>query len=165
MICQCCGMNQATVHLTRIINNQKLEIHLCQECSKKKGKISLVIPGDNENFINSLIVNGNVRLNIEKNIICTECETTYNEFIKTGKLGCGNCYSVFRDTLMPLIKRLHGDIIHKGIIPEKDFIKENRINELEKLKKDLSLAVNEERYEEAAVFRDKIRDLEKSLNE
>ena len=32
MICQECKQRQATAHFTKIINNHKTELHLCEEC-------------------------------------------------------------------------------------------------------------------------------------
>ena len=37
MVCNICGKNQATVHLTEIIDEQITELHLCEECAQKKG--------------------------------------------------------------------------------------------------------------------------------
>ena len=36
MMCQECQMRPATVHITKIVNNQKSQIHLCEECAKQK---------------------------------------------------------------------------------------------------------------------------------
>jgi protein arginine kinase activator len=35
MNCEECKQNPATVHLTKIFNNQKTELHLCEECAKQ----------------------------------------------------------------------------------------------------------------------------------
>ena len=35
MNCQECKQRPATVHLTKIFNNQKTELHLCEECAKR----------------------------------------------------------------------------------------------------------------------------------
>ncbi len=36
MICDVCAKNQATVHLTEIVDDQMTELHLCEECAKAK---------------------------------------------------------------------------------------------------------------------------------
>jgi len=36
MLCDICGKNTATVHLTEIVDNQMNELHLCEECAHKK---------------------------------------------------------------------------------------------------------------------------------
>ena len=36
MMCEECQMKPATVHITKIINNEKTQMHLCEECAKQK---------------------------------------------------------------------------------------------------------------------------------
>ncbi len=36
MLCDICGKNPATVHLTEIIDDQMNELHLCEECARQK---------------------------------------------------------------------------------------------------------------------------------
>ncbi|MGB4132260.1 MAG: hypothetical protein WBK45_10055, partial [Tepidanaerobacteraceae bacterium] len=36
MLCEECHMRPATVHITKIVNNEKTEMHLCEECAKEK---------------------------------------------------------------------------------------------------------------------------------
>ena len=37
MLCQICGKNEATVHLTEIHDNKMSEIHVCERCAEDKG--------------------------------------------------------------------------------------------------------------------------------
>jgi protein arginine kinase activator len=39
MNCEECKQHPATVHLTKIFNNQKTELHLCEECAKQHDEI------------------------------------------------------------------------------------------------------------------------------
>jgi len=36
MLCDICAKNQATVHLTEIVDDQMTELHLCEECARQK---------------------------------------------------------------------------------------------------------------------------------
>ena len=47
MVCDVCAVNQATVHLTEIIDEQMTELHLCESCAKSKvrGDGTAVRPG------------------------------------------------------------------------------------------------------------------------
>ena len=36
MLCDTCSKNPASVHLTEIIGGEITEVHLCEECAKKK---------------------------------------------------------------------------------------------------------------------------------
>ena len=42
MLCQECKKNPATVHVTKIVNNIKTELHLCQSCAGERGGPELV---------------------------------------------------------------------------------------------------------------------------
>ena len=48
MLCDNCRENEATVRYTEIINGNKREMMLCEECSRKLGinKMSLKLPID-----------------------------------------------------------------------------------------------------------------------
>jgi protein arginine kinase activator len=61
----------------------------------------------------------------------------------------------------PLIKRLHGSVVHKGRMPEplREKIVVNK--EIDELKELLRKAVEEEQYEKAAEIRDRIRKIER----
>ena len=37
MLCENCGNHEANVRYTEIINGEKKEMHLCEECSQKLG--------------------------------------------------------------------------------------------------------------------------------
>ena len=37
MVCDICHKQEASVHLTEIIDNQITELHLCEECARQKG--------------------------------------------------------------------------------------------------------------------------------
>ena len=52
MLCENCKENEATVKYTQIINGDKKEMHLCEECSHKLGidNISFNMPIDFSNF-------------------------------------------------------------------------------------------------------------------
>jgi protein arginine kinase activator len=89
---------------------------------------------------------------------------SYNEFNKTGKIGCSNCYKVYGDKLVPLLRRLHGNIQYNGKIPSRAFGSVKLSREITKLKEQLDAAIKNEEYEKAAVLRDQIRNLESKSN-
>ena len=37
MLCQNCHKNEATVHLTQIVDGKVAKFHLCEACAEKKG--------------------------------------------------------------------------------------------------------------------------------
>ena len=73
-------------------------------------------------------------------------------------LGCPHCYDAFRDELLPMIRRTHGNVRHKaGDEPKK--AKQPAPSEKEKLEAELKEAVAAENFEKAAELRDRIRAL------
>ena len=48
LLCQICRKNIALVHLTQITKDKKREMHLCEECAKKKGLLGKPVPGSGE---------------------------------------------------------------------------------------------------------------------
>jgi len=163
MVCNICGKNQATVHLTEIIDDQITELHLCEECAQKKGAQM------ESHFGLSDLLAGLADLGTQFNktktdvkLKCPKCGLTYEDFKKVGRLGCGECYNAFREALVPLLKRIHGSTQHCGKSPKKIAKTVKAKNDLEALKEKLQKAIQREDFEEAAKLRDKVREIEKN---
>lgn len=162
MQCEACGKRPATVHITKVENGKKTDIHLCDQCAVNKGTISFKTTFSVEDLVTGLLNSGNIspfKVEISQEPKCDVCGYTYSKFKATGKFGCSNCYKVFGDKLNPLFKKLHGNINHIGKLPNKAGSKLKQIRELERLKQELNAAVSNEEYEKAAILRDKIREL------
>lgn len=167
MLCQICKKNQANVHVTKIINGEKQELNICEECAKRTEGMDF---GEDmlfdtqfsfQNILSGLVgyLNQSPQTkSIEP--VCKNCGATYSEFRKHGFLGCSECYSYFDAALIPVIKRIQGNAEHVGKIPHKSgkVILEKR--ELENLKAELQKAIQAEEYEKAAEIRDKIREIQ-----
>ena len=163
MVCNVCGKNQATVHLTEIIDDQITELHICEECAQKKGAqmeshfgLSDLLAG-----LADMGSQFNNKTKTEIKLKCPKCGLTYEDFKKVGRLGCGECYTAFKETLVPLLKRIHGSTQHFGKSPMKVAKTVKAKNELQELKEKLQKAIQKEEFEEAAKLRDKVRELEK----
>lgn len=161
MLCDICGKNPATVHLTEIIDNQMNELHLCEDCARQKSAQM------EQQFGLSDLLAGMV--DFEKSakdlegvsLKCTNCGLAYSDFKKIGRLGCGECYNAFKRYLAPLLKRIHGSSQHVGKGPTRAAKISKKKLTLQDLRMKLQRAIEEEAFEEAAKIRDQIRDLEK----
>lgn len=166
MLCQVCNKRTATVHFTQIVNNKKVEMHLCQQCAEEKSGHGFGLPLNINSFFASLLgfnENQPYVKQLQKTMICKKCGMTFEEFQRIGKVGCSNCYEVFEGTLNPLIRRVQGSIEHNGKVPAR-FSKSVSISrEIARLKELLIKAVEKEEYEKAAEIRDKIKSLEVGL--
>ena len=168
MLCQQCQKRMANVHFTQIINDKKVEMHLCGQCAHEKGQLGF---SPQLNLVDFLLgfpgIDGNADYAEVKQppvVRCDVCGMSFEDFKKIGKLGCGNCYRVFREQLNPILKRLHGNTEHTGKIPDKLAQNMKTNNELEKLRGELSAAISSEEYEKAAELRDRIKELEGMRN-
>ena len=178
MKCENCGKNNANVRYTQIINGEKKQMFLCEECSEKLGinDIHFNLPINFTSFLSDFFndVNDfNLIPNIggTNNLKCSKCGLEWDDFLHTGKFGCSNCYSDFELRIDPILRSLQGATNHIGRIgdiktgneikqnlDDKVQVQENKnISKLDKLKEDLKQAIKEERYEDAAKIRDLIK--------
>ena len=163
MICNVCGTNEATIHLTEIVNEQMIEIHLCETCAQEKGtefKAHFNV-GDLLSGLNDLAqeVTGVGKMVIK----CPNCGLTYEEFGRTGRLGCAECYEAFSKLLMPLIKRVQHSTQHVGKRPSRLAAPVRLTHDLRELQNRLQKSIEQEEFEEAARIRDQIRQLEEKM--
>lgn len=163
MTCDLCSKNEATVHLTEIINDETRELHLCEACAREKGAKAA------EQFGLAGLLAGLADFGAKAGPKveappCPQCGLTYEDFRKTGRLGCGHCYENFARLLGPLLKRVHGSNKYLGRLSPPARKREKKAvpeAELGRLKEQLKTAVAAEDFEEAARLRDRVRTLEK----
>ncbi len=158
MKCQSCDKEDATVHLTDLINGE--ELHLCDKCAEQDGavmptlSVSSVIGGLIEQQATE---GGGDELAGE---VCPMCGMTYAQVRKQGKAGCFRCYEIFAKSIVPFVERIQGSSEHRGKAPRHigraDIEVRHKSHEL---KEQLKIAVIEEDYELAATVRDQLRDL------
>ena len=179
MLCDECGKNKATVHLTEIVNEQITKLNLCEVCAKQKGTDAeqhfgiadlLAALSDVETHPHAAAGAADAPPAGTSKTRCATCGLTYEDFKKVGRLGCSECYTAFKASLVPLLKRIHGSNQHMGKSPTPSSMKEQKTvlklhEELEAVKAALQGAVKKEEFEEAAALRDKIKFLEKKMKE
>ncbi len=143
-------------------------MHLCEECARELGVMDEFSfePFSVDSLFGNLLGAGAAALNSLSGVDrCTYCGTTLNDIVNSGRVGCSNCYDKFERKLAPSIEKLHGKVKHigKSVSYTEEASKEKaepeEKSELEKLKAELKLAVQEQRFEDAAVLRDKINEL------
>lgn len=151
MLCEECGINQAEVVMTTVVNGQSTSRHLCRECLKK-------YQADNLQAVLAAVLSTLVsKTQQAPDITCPRCGETYAEFQKSGMLGCAECYQAFRKQLTPLLIRSQGRSQHAGRRPPVSEEDQARLSRMEELRKQMEAAVSEENFEEAARLRDELR--------
>ncbi|MFH1394730.1 MAG: UvrB/UvrC motif-containing protein [Candidatus Omnitrophota bacterium] len=163
MICNICGMREATVHLTEVVNDKVTKLHLCEECAKAKSDEM------QSHFGLADLLSGLVDFSpsmsegqLKKDLTakCPVCSMSYYDFQNTGRLGCGKCYETFSDKLSELLKKIHGSDRHIGKVPYGSAKAAVNTKSIKELKDELKELVKKEEFEKAALLRDRIRDLE-----
>lgn len=167
MLCQNCNERVASIHITKIMNGEKREVHLCDQCSALHEMFNSSF--NFQGFIATLLDlednSSDIGYSHSMDYHCEQCGMDYDTFKKHGKFGCEKCYDTFRPLINPMIKRMHGNEQHKGKIVK--FGGENiRIKrDLLELNTNLATAIEKEEYEKAALFRDQIKNLKEKIND
>ena len=171
MLCDHCHKNEATIHMTNIINNQKTEQHLCSACAtelQQAGKLSPYSSFMNDMWDNNFFTNDFFKnmvypdnlLKAHQSKRCPQCGITYDEFNRVGKFGCGQCYETFNSEINPLLERIQGSSEYEGTIPSRGTNVFKAKYEVKQVRRQLDTAIQAENFEEAAILRDKIKNLE-----
>lgn len=156
--------NEATVHLTEIRDGKKHEMHLCERCAAEKG-----LPGKTHFSISDLLAGIASQAHSpaqkprkSKEAACV-CGTTLSQFQASGRFGCPECYTTFRDDVQGLVEKIHDSSQHVGKVPDRVSSEISLQKDIRQLQMELKRAVRREDYEKAAQIRDQIRQMEEKL--
>lgn len=165
MLCQKCQKREATHHQSDRAEDGSgwKDVHLCDQCSGA-GDLQVMSPAS---LLQSFL-EAEPAAPPEPVGACPECGITYAEFRACGRLGCARDYEIFQDELAPLLERIHeGGTTHRGKAPRArppeapvPAAPPAPMDPGAALREQLDIAVREERYEEAASLRDRLRVLE-----
>ena len=133
-----------------VVNGQTTTRNLCRECIKKYKA------GDLQTILAAVLSTMTDKAQTP-DLACPQCGETYAEFQRTGMLGCAKCYQTFSRELTPLIARVQGRVQHAGRRPPVSEAEQERLTQMEELRRRMEAAVAEENFEEAARLRDELR--------
>ena len=166
MLCQNCKKNEANTHIKRVINGEATQKHLCSSCAQSLGydnffsDFSFNLPS----LFSSFFDDRSLLLSENKTERCEICGCSFEDIIKSGNVGCSNCYAKFYTKLQPSLQRIHGKVKHSGKVPSgsakpieiKTETKEDKITSLEK---EMAKAIETQNFERAAAIRDELKEL------
>lgn len=153
--CTECKKN-VCVRYTEITSEGFSESCMCQDCPELQKKLYGV-----KNIPRNIP-------NVSTNLVCGNCGTTYEEIKKGHHLGCPECYSVFEEIIFlemqtagryPIKKMTkRGSLAHIGRSPGEKLTltPSSKLIALNEALKDM---LNREDYEQAALLRDQIKEL------
>ncbi len=168
MLCQECRTNEANIQIIKNIDGKQTEEFLCEQCAQEKEELDFSFePQFSLHKLFSSMLNQDLLGSRESMLAsrsqCPECGLSFAQFSQVGRLGCRECFNTFDENLKPLLRRIHASSEHNGKIPARARRRVKYMRELDELKEQLQSKVQNEEFEEAAVLRDKIRAMEKSL--
>ncbi len=167
MLCQNCQKHEATTHIKSVVNGEYTQLHLCSKCADKLG-YGDVFSGfglDFADLFGNFFTKPKSLLTQTKQERCQKCGMSFEDIVKTGKIGCADCYEKFYDLLLPSIQRIHGKTQHNGKQAPKAVkteIKKEKTKEelIAEMKAEMQTAIEEQNFERAAELRDKIKETE-----
>ncbi len=117
MRCDRCGKNVAKYEVEYFTRLRKGKEELCEACYRAAG-----LGTEDKIRIRPLTVR-----------VCPFCGGGEEDYLRTGLVGCAECYRVFREELTPSVARMQTDLCHRGKAPVGDEEKYEAVLELEEM--------------------------------
>ena len=168
MVCENCKERQATITITQVKNGQKNERHTCEVCASKFHPFYFEMkeePISLQQFITNWFgsppyankASQNKKMN---DVHCPTCQLTYRNFLKQGKVGCATCYEAFREYLPAILEKLQAGTSHITEEATSNLVQDDMNLQIQQLREQQKLAIEQERFEEAAQIRDTLKALQ-----
>jgi protein arginine kinase activator len=164
--CQLCHKHPAMVHFTEVEDGKKRKLHICGGCARARGLIEEPSP---QVQVQELVIQisqspppvPEAATAVETpDLRCSRCGLSYAAFQRIGRLGCADCYRAFEVPLVPLLRKIHANVVHAGRAPRTYARKVELRQRIDDLRQELDRAVRGEDYERAATLRDAILHIE-----
>jgi protein arginine kinase activator len=154
MLCQRCLKKTASYHSPKIVNNEVVHVHLCEDCVSRKSEHEAQNGFDDKlHYVYEGLLRSKEETEGTVETRCDRCGTGLKEFKKTHLLGCQECYGVFT-------KYFAKDLESKKVVYARETHETGQTQNLMHLRNELKRAVEEENFERAADLRDAIQNLE-----
>ena len=124
MLCERCGIREANIKYTEIVNGVRTEHNFCAQCAREMdlGQYTAILDGE---FPLGKLLSGLLGIQDYEedadqrvNVACPTCHTTFEDFVENSRFGCPDCYGVFDLFIGDKIKQLQGSENHKGKRPK-----------------------------------------------
>jgi protein arginine kinase activator len=137
----------------QINGSDQKSVFLCEECARNQG---IPVSADDAPGVAAALddTTGSPKAESE----CPSCDTKLSDFIRTGRLGCPECYLAFAPEIETLQREARGLSPHAGK-KYRTPVRESGKDDLSTMRVELAAAINKEEFERAALLRDAIRRL------
>jgi len=151
MKCEICKQQNAEVAIKQTVDGAERELFVCSQCAQRTA--GTLVSSLVELLLGAAI---DLELQVRDDRVCPGCGLPSAEFRKRARVGCARCYETFERDLAPMLRDMHEGDHHIGKIPERERLGRTRAD----LEHALKQAIEGQRYEDAAVLRDRIRTLD-----
>ncbi len=193
MLCDHCKKNEATIHIKEIHDGKCVSLNLCAQCAASKeekgelgafglnladalfhiGAITQKLQQQNAAHAGAQKSGASdpesaAKSTIPEGPVCPVCGWTPEKIREAnGKLGCPECYRTFADMINNAVDHFQRGKTHLGKHPASHpGHAEGALHaELQRLRRELQNCVRKEDYEQAAVCRDRIKEIQARLDE
>ena len=98
-------------------------------------------------------------------LTCPGCGVGFEGIIKMKRYGCEKCYDAFKDQTLNILGKCQFGGSHIGKTPakwEREFLRRDASIQLALLEGQLAEAIKEERYEDAILIREKVKEIKEA---
>lgn len=163
MLCDFCHEKDAVIFLEQLSGGEKRKINMCVDCALERGITT--DPKSIEASIGDLfkeLSDITRRLKADNSRLCPVCGTKVGEIRKYGKVGCPECYSIFKGDIKKFLQDSGVKGSYSGSMPARLATVRSVLSDRVSIQKKLNAAVEQEDYEKAAMYRDLLKTLEKT---
>lgn len=176
MRCQVCQKNEVAIKMTRLVNGEMVDYHVCHECAdkvsphmnkvrKKSSPSKLTVEHLLKELMSQGDPTGGPAARVEDIVeipTCPQCGTDYARFRETFMLGCPDCYDAFGERLIADLQKIQGATRHVESKRRSNGSVADLQARLLALRRELEESVFAEDFERAARLRDQIRHLQQA---
>ncbi|MCR5288989.1 MAG: UvrB/UvrC motif-containing protein [Treponema sp.] len=161
MLCDICHQREAIVFIEQVGSEAKKKVCLCLQCAEEKG----FSPNDKdlEKSVGTIIQELFTK-NASKGIsrTCPVCGQSLTLLLKNNRLGCPECYEIFKDEIKKQMKQNGISGTYTGSMPHRLRNFRSILTDRIDLQTKLMASIEKEDYEKAALYRDFLKALEKA---
>ena len=162
MLCDMCHKNEAIIYVEQTNRLGTKKVNLCRDCAVSCG----ISPESQEidRQIGSLfqqILRDRREKLLKDDRACPVCGRLRSEIVLTGRLGCPECYAIFKSEALEYLKSKKVQGPYTGTMPKRLANFRSALTDRVIVREKLEDAVRREDYEKAAFYRDYLKAIEK----
>lgn len=169
MICSICHQNESVLFVEQTnMDPPRKRMGLCPECARNFGisPYSKTIGKSLSALFDAFLKVGNAndvyRNSPDRNKLCPVCGISLLQIKKTRRVGCPECYSIFRDDIDSIFENIGVSSAYSGSMPKRLKNFSSVLTARVAIQGKLEESLRKEDYEKAAVYRDYLKALEKT---